>query len=76
MDEVFARINTCRSSLGEQYLYRCIRRSPHDYILREEAGESDDGCIAGHSKEEAELEFLERQVKFFAENNQVRYQIQ
>lgn len=76
MDDVFSRINACSSSLGEQFLYRCIRRSPQDYILCQEGSRSEKKYGAGCPKEDAELEFLERQIRFFAENSQDRYAAQ
>lgn len=75
MDDVFRRINACNSSLGEQVLYRCIRRSPFDYHPSEEMDNFKE-TSEGRRQDGGNLEFLEKQVSFFAGNSQVRQRIQ
>ncbi len=76
MDDVFRRINVCNSSLGEQVLYRCIRRSPHDCYFPEEVDSSVKKEFTKRCQDGGDLEFLERQAAFFAENSRVRQQVQ
>ena len=73
MDDVFRRVNVCHSSLGEQVLYRCIRRSPQDYNPPEDMDK--EKMLAGR-QDTGNLEFLEKQISFFAENSRVRQRIQ
>ena len=75
MDDVFRRINVCCSSLGEQVLYRRIRRGTREDDLREGVGENSYKPPAGALLNNGELELLERQARYFAENGRERQQI-